>query len=75
MERLLEANRRQMDHLHSKSTILAAIKAGLILSGPHWRIFSQAGELVADIDKRTPRLFPLNAAGLDEALDWVRIPF
>lgn len=64
-----------MDHLHSKSTILAAIKAGLILSGPHWRIFSQAGELAAFVETRDPRLFPLTAAGVDEALDWVRIPF
>lgn len=64
-----------MDHIHSKSTLISAIKTGLILSGPDWRIFKQAGELVADIDKRDPMLFPLNATGLDEALNWVRIPF
>ena len=64
-----------MDNLHSKSTILAAIKAGLILSGNGWRIFSQAGELAAYVETRDPMLFPLTAAGLDEALDWVRIPF
>lgn len=64
-----------MDHLHSKSTILAALKAGLVISGDGWLLRVAYGELLADVEKREPVLFPLTAAGLDEALDWVRLPF
>lgn len=40
-----------------------------------WLLRAVAGELLADIEEREPMLFPLTAAGLDKALDWVRIPF
>lgn len=64
-----------MDRLHSKSTILAAIKSGLTISGDNWLLRSMAGEILADVDGREPRLFPLNAAGLESALEWIRLPF
>ena len=64
-----------MDHLHSKSTILDALKAGLVLSGDDWLLRSVAGELLADTEEREPMLFPLTAAGLEAALEWIRIPF
>lgn len=64
-----------MDHLHAKSTILAALKAGLVISGDDWTLRTAYGELLADVEEREPVLFPLTAAGLDKALDWVRLPF
>lgn len=63
-------------NLTPKSTILAALKSGLVISSlDGWLLKVEYGELMAEVEGREVRLYPVSASGLEQALEWVTLPF
>lgn len=62
-------------NLHAKSSLLSLLKSGYGIYGDGWVLRQLADELLAQVEGREDRLFPLTNKGLDEALEWIRLPF
>ena len=59
-------------NLTPQTTLIDAIKSGLIISSPDGWIIKAAYEfMVAEVESQQVKMFPLSDDGLEQALGWV----